>query len=413
MRRLIISVVVAFLCLQAVAQNAGSGDFLDAAAEYAEGNYAEAYRLFSSLNESFPEDDAVNYYLGMCEFVLNKRDSSEAHLTKAVQLDSTNAWYLHALASLYNAKGDRVGFTRLGEKLLKMSPSLYRNPYTLTLIGAGKYMERSDSLSLEYFDQALEIDPDYAPAELGKLELLRSNQNFPPFFATLSHFIDNETAPSSVKGDYLTMIFENMTFQFYWVWGEQLGKIVDRNLELYSENPVSHLLKVRMLIIKSDYTAAYDECLKMAEVAHAVEDKENEIEAYYVAGDIAHQQGDMSRTYECYDKVLALNPDHVSVLNNYAYFLSLEKKSLRKALKMSKKTIDAEPDNATYLDTYGWILYLLKRPEEAKPYFKRAMIYGGKESAAVLEHYSKVLEALGDTQLSSYYKSLSEQASGK
>jgi len=170
---------------------------------------------------------------------------------------------------------------------------------------------------------------------------------------------------------------------------------------------------VRMLLIKSDYQAAYDECMAMAEASRAAQDKENEIQAYYVAGDIAHQQGDMPRTYECYDKVLSLNPDHISVLNNYAYFLSLEKKSLRKALKMSKKTIEAEPDNATYLDTYGWILYLLKKPKEAKPYFKRAMIYGGKESGTVLEHYSKVLEALGDTQLSSYYKSLSEQASDK
>ena len=81
----------------------------------------------------------------------------------------------------------------------------------------------------------------------------------------------------------------------------------------------------------------------------------------------------------------------------------------RKALKMSARTIELEPDNATYLDTYGWILYLLRRPKDAKPYFKHAMLYGGKDSATILEHYSKVLEALGEADLSLYYKNLAEQ----
>ena len=37
------------------------------------------------------------------------------------------------------------------------------------------------------------------------------------------------------------------------------------------------------------------------------------------------------------------------------------------------------------------------------------MLYGGKDSAVVLEHYSIVLDALGETDLSIYYKNLSEQ----
>ena len=97
------------------------------------------------------------------------------------------------------------------------------------------------------------------------------------------------------------------------------------------------------------------------------------------------------------------------MLNNYAYYLSEEGRSLRKALKMSRRTIELEPDNPTFLDTCGWILHLLGRSEEAKPLFKHAMIYGGKDSAVVLEHYSEVLGALGETELSKYYHSLAEQ----
>ena len=71
---------------------------------------------------------------------------------------------------------------------------------------------------------------------------------------------------------------------------------------------------------------------------------------------------------------------------------------------MSKKTIDKEPDNSTYLDTYGWILHLLGKDQEAKAVFKRAMIYGGKESATCMDHYAEVLESLGENDLAKVYR---------
>ena len=43
------------------------------------------------------------------------------------------------------------------------------------------------------------------------------------------------------------------------------------------------------------------------------------------------------------------------------------------------------------------------------------MLYGGKESATCLEHYSIVLEALGETDLAKVYKTQAEnkKAEGK
>lgn len=35
------------------------------------------------------------------------------------------------------------------------------------------------------------------------------------------------------------------------------------------------------------------------------------------------------------------------------------------------------------------------------------MVYGGKESAVILEHYADVLSALGEDDLSEYYRDLS------
>jgi tetratricopeptide (TPR) repeat protein len=107
---------------------------------------------------------------------------------------------------------------------------------------------------------------------------------------------------------------------------------------------------------------------------------------------------------------LKIDPNYNPVLNNYAYYLALENKSLKKAYKMSKKTIETEPDNATYLDTCAWILHLLERNEEAKAHLKHAMIYGGTEDKDILLHYAEVLDALGNKDLAKIYR---EQAAKK
>ena len=153
-----------------------------------------------------------------------------------------------------------------------------------------------------------------------------------------------------------------------------------------------------------DYDKVLEICEKVLDVAPA--DSSSNLRAWSTMGDIYHSLGDSKKAYKAYDKALKINPDYIYVLNNYAYYLSEEGKSLKKAYKMSKKTIEAEPDNATYLDTFGWILYLMGKPLEAKPHFKQAMLYGGKDSAVIMDHYAEVLYALEEYDLAMVYWNL-------
>lgn len=107
--------------------------------------------------------------------------------------------------------------------------------------------------------------------------------------------------------------------------------------------------------------------------------------------------------FKYYDMALAIDHDYTPVLNNYAYYLSMLGRNLKKAYQMSERTVRKEPDNATYLDTFGWILHLQGRDVEAKPQFKHAMLYGGKDSATILLHYAEVLYALKDYDLAVVY----------
>jgi tetratricopeptide (TPR) repeat protein len=80
-------------------------------------------------------------------------------------------------------------------------------------------------------------------------------------------------------------------------------------------------------------------------------------------------------------------------MNNYAYYLSLEKAELKKAELMSAKTVELEPKNSTYLDTYAWILYQEGNYSLAKFYIEKAVdnLPKGDESGVVLEHYGDIL----------------------
>jgi len=94
-----------------------------------------------------------------------------------------------------------------------------------------------------------------------------------------------------------------------------------------------------------------------------------------------------------YEASLAANPKNIMVMNNYAYYLSLDKTDLKKAERMSAKTVELEPKNSTYLDTYAWILYQEGNYSLAKFYIERAIenLTKEEESGVVLEHYGDIL----------------------
>ena len=151
-----------------------------------------------------------------------------------------------------------------------------------------------------------------------------------------------------------------------------------------------------------DYDAIIGNCRYI--LMNYPKDKDLCLSAWSSIGDAYHEKGNTKEAYKAYEQALKINPDYAPVLNNYAYYLSVEKKKLKKAYAMSKKTVEAEPDNATYLDTFGWILHLQGKDLEAKPFFKHAMLYGGKDSAVILVHYAEVLEALGEEDMAKVYR---------
>ncbi|MEP5613805.1 MAG: tetratricopeptide repeat protein [Cyclobacteriaceae bacterium] len=117
---------------------------------------------------------------------------------------------------------------------------------------------------------------------------------------------------------------------------------------------------------------------------------------YGQLGDAYNGLQDHEKSDQSYDKALENQPTNDHVLNNYSYFLSLRKKDLDKALKMSTKLVTQHPENPTYLDTHGWVLYVDGQFKEARKFLEKATELDG--DGTIVEHYGDVLFQLGDVE---------------
>lgn len=444
---LIVAALLALLPDRAGAQSAQSNSIMEtmftgAVAKMQTGDIETAVKHFEYLDKHYPGNDAVNYWLGQCYAMLGRLDDAEKCLQTAVKADSTNVWYQDMLANIYMSKGEGGKSSEIFLKLMEKNPGKYTNAYTLTLLGNKNMMEYKDSLALDNFEKALLYSPDYVPAILGKSEVYRMQGNIPAFFASLDEMASNPTLNPSAKCDYVNQILQHIDYNFFRSWGAQLDSLVsrcaqvhpsdssalrlagswfygterkekgrayfDRFVEAYPENLDAQYLKLQVLM---DEGATARELIDQCEVIIRTGGEKNPrvMPALATIGDTYHKLGQEKNAFKAYDRALKADPEYLPVLNNYAYYLSLQKKKLKKAAAMSKKTVEKAPDNATYLDTYGWILYLQGKAQQAKPYFKHAMLYSGRDSKVILEHYATVLEALGENDLAKSFRMLAEQ----
>jgi len=150
---------------------------------------------------------------------------------------------------------------------------------------------------------------------------------------------------------------------------------------------------------------ASKESLEKSLEINSGKNKQLELMALAQLGDTYHSLDEKIKAFETYDKVLEINPNNEHILNNYAYFLSLEKKELAKAFNMSDKLVKRYPENATYLDTHAWVLFQLEDYEAAKKYMEKALEFEKSPNGVMYEHYGDILYKLGmENEALSFWK---------
>ena len=69
---------------------------------------------------------------------------------------------------------------------------------------------------------------------------------------------------------------------------------------------------------------------------------------------------------QAYERLLAVDPDNLEVVNNLAYLLVKHLDDPRAALPLAKRAAELAPDNAAVLDTLGWTYYQTNQIREAR-----------------------------------------------
>ena len=224
---------------------------------------------------------------------------------------------------------------------------------------AAQYMlsKKMDDEAKPVLHQVLDIDPENKPA---RLQLLS--------FAISKEDLDEIIRLCAPAVEYLPDALE---FYYYWGITHYQKEEHDKALEVFQKG-------VRQVDENSD--------------------KEMVSDFYSILGDLYHQKKMNAEAFAAYDSALVYKPDNIGALNNYAYYLSVERKDLDKAEEMSYKTVKAEPANSTYLDTYAWILFEKGKYVEARIYIDQALQNGGDKSSVVVEHGGDIYYQNGELE---------------
>ena len=224
---------------------------------------------------------------------------------------------------------------------------------------AAQYLlsKRMDEKAKPVLWKVLELDPENKPA---RLQLLS--------FAISKEDLDEVIRICSPAVEYMP---EALEFYYYWGIAHYQKEEHDEALEVFKKG-------VRQVTPDSEKTMVSD--------------------FYSIMGDLYHIKKMNVEAYAAYDSALVYKPDNIGALNNYAYYLSVERKNLDKAEEMSYKTVKAEPTNNTYLDTYAWILFEKGKYVEARIYIDQAMQNGGDKSSVVVEHCGDIYYKNGEAE---------------
>ena len=152
--------------------------------------YTKAKPLAQKLVKQQPDNDAAWYYLGQCHWAEGDYEKAMNCFREAINLDPKNdAYYLILYNALSAFKGFEDQTDSLALEMINRFPSKYNTPYTLALLGESEMNNSKDSLAQVHLQQALSIDPGYAPAAFALAELYRTQGNMSAYFITIPTYL--------------------------------------------------------------------------------------------------------------------------------------------------------------------------------------------------------------------------------
>ena len=378
---------------------AGDYFFREGIRMYNDGRYDAAMDLMSrSLDYDTASAAAcyclAQYYMSLQDRSLLEKYNGKAQelLERAVRLGPDNYWYRRLLAVNYLRQGRQADAIGQYEDISRRFPG--RTDVLITLAGlyddAGDYEKELRALErygrLEDVADELKFQRFVCYLQLGELDSAYYEADNP---AEVIELLMNTTRDMIEKAETnLDKIRCRSLLDVVMNFCDVVSSHEPQLAEAYSQKSIGYF-----------WMGQNEEALDvLSRGLSKVNTDRDKALLYNLRGDFHHTLGNTPAMYADYDSTLIYDPENISVLNNYAYYLSVEGRDLKRAQRMSAKTLEAEPLNATFLDTYAWILFRMKKYQEALGYMEKALRYLDRDNPEIYEHYGDVLFMCGEKE---------------
>ena len=368
----------------------------------------KAFQEIESLVQEYPMDMRYQVILGDVYLQNGKKQEAYDAYQKVLAVEPDNPMALFSMASYYEQTGQKELYQQQLDTLLlnKKVTSDTKISVMRQVIAENEQSSAKDSTQvIALFDRMMKQDMDDPQIPMLYSQYLLSKNMEQEAVPVLEQVVDLDPTNKAAR---LMLVSAAVKKEDY----KQIIKVCEPGIEATPDA----LELYYYLAIAYHQAEQGDSVLSVCNRAleHITADTRKEVisDFYSIMGDIYHTKKQMAEAYAAYDSSLVYNPSNIGALNNYAYYLSVERRDLDKAEEMSYKTVKAEPNNSTYLDTYAWILFEKGNYAEARIYIDNAMKNDGEKSDVIVEHCGDIYFMTGDVESAlKYWKKALEMGS--
>lgn len=354
----------------------------------------KAFQEIESLVQEYPMDMRYQVILGDVYLQNGKKEEAYEAYQKVLAVEPDNPMALFSMASYYEQTGQKELYQQQLDTLLlnkKVTPDTKINVMRQIIVENEQSAAKDSTQVIALFDRMMKQDQDDPQVPMLYAQYLLSKNMEQEAVPVLEQVVDLDPTNKAAR---LMLVDAAVKKEDY----KQIIKVCEPGIEATPDAlPLYYYLAIAYH--QAEQTdSVLSVCGRALE--HITPDTRKELisDFYSIMGDIYHTKKQMSEAYAAYDSALVYNPSNIGALNNYAYYLSVERRDLDKAEEMSYKTVKAEPNNSTYLDTYAWILFEKGNYAEARIYIDNAMKSDGEKSDVIVEHCGDIYFMTGDVE---------------
>ncbi len=381
---------------------------------YITGKLEELAEMYLDWTRRRPDDRMAWYYLVRLYRFERNLPALENALLKLLEFEPDNTEALHELVVWYERTRRYEDAARQLERLDKRHPD---NPAILIQIGANYAKAGKIDKAQELFERARRLDGFSGKLHLQiSLAWYEAKQYDRTEKSLMEHYrLGDRALAAFMMG---TISQDRKQFDAALKWYEDVTTIepdTERGLEaLLAMARIHHQQGRDDLALRKLRTAerlfrdsprywigASDWHREAGQPEQAITELERGMDIVqdplmleYTKAALLERLGQVDRSLEMMEDIIARHPDHANALNFVGYVLANSNRNLDKAERYIRKAIRLAPDEGYIIDSLGWVLYRKGQTDKALKWLSLArLLY--PEEAEILYHYAVVLKDTG------------------